>query len=47
MSKAKKKKIKARKHAIRTVQKSAERILSALKGEPVKIKENYGNKIKG
>lgn len=46
MSKAKKKKIKARKHEIRMAQRTAERVLSAVEGRPVKIKEDYGKKIK-
>lgn len=47
MSKAKKKKIKARKHEMRMAQKSAERLMSAIEGKPVKLRENYGNRIKG
>lgn len=46
MSKAKKKKIKQRKHEIRMAQRTAERIVSAIEGRPIKIKEDYGNKIK-
>lgn len=46
MSKAKKKKIKRRKYEIRMAQQTAERVLSAVAGKPVKIKEDYGRKIK-
>lgn len=47
MSKAKKKKIKERKFAMRKAQHTAERVLSALEDRPVKIKENLANRIKG
>ena len=47
MSKAKKKKIKARKYAIREAQHTAEVVLSALAEKPVKLKCDLGNKIKG
>lgn len=46
MSKAKKKKIKLRKHEIRMAQRTAERVLSAIEGKPIKIIEDYGKKNK-
>lgn len=46
MSKAKKKKVKQRKHELRMAQRTAERVLSAIEGRPIKIKADYGRKIK-
>lgn len=47
MSKAKKKKIKQRKHETRKFQALAERIASALVNKPVKAGRDYGKMIKG
>lgn len=47
MSKAKKKKIKQRKHEIRMAQRTAERVVSAIEGKTIKFKEDIGKRIKG